>query len=40
LRHEPSACVPVFAGVAAFAAFSACVHKSLAAWLALHVFVN
>jgi len=40
MRHEPSACVPVFGGVAAFAADSACLHKSLAAWLALHVFVN
>jgi hypothetical protein len=40
LRHEPSACVPDFGGVAEFAAVSACAHKSLACWLALHVFVN
>jgi hypothetical protein len=40
LRHEPSACVPDFGGVAELAAVSACLHKSLAGWLALHVFVN
>jgi len=40
LGHEPSACVPDFAGVAESAAVLACVHKSLAAWLALQVFVN
>jgi len=40
LRDEPSACVPDFAGVAESAAVLACVHKSLAAWLALQVFVN
>jgi hypothetical protein len=38
--HVPSACAPERAGVALLAALSACVHKSLAAWLALHVFVN
>ena len=36
----PSACAPDRAGVAELAAVWACVHKSLAAWLALHVFVN
>jgi hypothetical protein len=41
LRHVPSACAPDRAGVAELAAASACLHnKSLAAWLALHVFVN
>jgi hypothetical protein len=39
MRHEPSACAPV-SGVAELAAFWAFAHKSLAAWLALHVFVN
>ena len=39
-RHVPSACAPVRGGVAALAAVLACVHKFLAAWLALHVFVN
>ena len=39
-RHGPSACAPVRGGVAAPAAVLACVHKFLAAWLALHVFVN
>jgi hypothetical protein len=36
----PSACAPDRAGVAELAAVWACVHKSLACWLALHVFVN
>ena len=40
LRYELSACMPVFGGWAAWAAASACLHKSLAAWLASHVFVN
>jgi len=40
LRHVPSACAPDRGGVAELAAVWACVHKSLAAWLALHVFVN
>lgn len=40
-RYLPSACAPDRGGVAAVAAASPCVHnKSLAAWLALHVFVN
>jgi hypothetical protein len=39
-KYLPSACAPDRAGVAAVAAASPCVHKSLAAWLALHVFVN
>ena len=39
-RHVPSACAPDRGGVAVLAAVSACLHKSLAAWLALHVFVN
>ena len=39
-RYLPSACAPDRAGVAAVAAASPCVHKVLAAWLALHVFVN
>jgi hypothetical protein len=39
-RHVPSACAPVSFGVAESAAVSACLHKSLAGWLALHVFVN
>ena len=36
----PSACAPDRAGVAELAAVWAWVHKSLAAWLALHVFVK
>ena len=40
LKYVPSACAPDSGGFAADAADSPFVHKSLAAWLAAHVFVN